>query len=356
MIKQLYRQALGSTLLGMEMSRVFGYSTEYFILGKIASLIPGTRSPKNYSANKDLLNHLRASLFLLLKDDVKNITQHGVPLNVLKPHSPAQHFLRVPRVLWDGIKISKRKKEQATNDFTTQEAKDWFDETPEYFQRNYHFQTDGYLSSESARLYEHQVELLFLGAADPMRRLLLKPLKDKFGAGDGKGLKFLELGAGTGRLTEFVHELYPKAQITSIDVSDPYLKLARSKFTHKSRVEFIRADASDLPFKDSHFDAVFSCFLFHELPSKVTRDVFSESKRVLRDDGFIGLVDSAQLHDDPQINEVLENFPKDFHEPFFLRYIKNPIEGEFLSERVSEDRIQKKIGFLSKCVWVDYNE
>lgn len=41
-------------------------------------------------------------------------------------------------------------------------------EAPDYLKRNYHFHTDGYFSDESARPYEHQVEVLFAGTAGPM--------------------------------------------------------------------------------------------------------------------------------------------------------------------------------------------
>jgi hypothetical protein len=47
---------------------------------------------------------------------------------------------------------------------------------PDYYLQNVHHQTDGYLSDHSAALYDLQVEILFHGAADPMRRRLLKPL------------------------------------------------------------------------------------------------------------------------------------------------------------------------------------
>ena len=47
---------------------------------------------------------------------------------------------------------------------------------PKYFLRNFHYQTDGYLSEKSARLYEFQVETLFSGCAATMRRFSMIPL------------------------------------------------------------------------------------------------------------------------------------------------------------------------------------
>ena len=44
------------------------------------------------------------------------------------------------------------------------------------FHQDFHFQTGGYLSEDSARLYDVQVETLFMGTAGPMRRAALAPL------------------------------------------------------------------------------------------------------------------------------------------------------------------------------------
>ena len=46
---------------------------------------------------------------------------------------------------------------------------------PEYYAQDFHFQTGGYLTEDSARLYDVQVETLFMGAAGPMRRTALAP-------------------------------------------------------------------------------------------------------------------------------------------------------------------------------------
>ena len=37
---------------------------------------------------------------------------------------------------------------------------------PRYFLQNFHYQSGGYLTDESAALYDHQVEVLFVGGAD----------------------------------------------------------------------------------------------------------------------------------------------------------------------------------------------
>ena len=218
---------------------------------------------------------------------------------------------------------------------------------PEYYQRNFHFQTDGYLSNDSADLYEHQVEILFSGSADAMRRLIIPQLKSAY-AGQGEGLHFLEIAGGTGRLTRFMKLAYPKARITVLDLSYPYLKKAQQNLKKFDRLDFVQGAGEDLPFVAEKFDAVYSCFLFHELPLEIRKRVVAESFRVLKAGGWMGLVDSVQKEDTKDFSWALEQFPVDFHEPFYKNYTQNPMEGLLAFRGFTE--LKKDIGFFSKSL------
>ena len=292
---------------------------------------------------------LQQELFGLLSKDCENIQQGVYPLSVLKPESPVAHLMRLPRVLWDGVRIGMRRHRGRTTEFSAA-AGELLDELPRYYRRNFHFQSDGYLSEESAELYEHQVEILFNGSADAMRRLIIAPLRERFGSGDGKGLTFLEIGAGTGRTTRFVSQAFPKARIIATDLSTPYIKVAGRRLSAGyPKVDFLQADGSHLPFQNGQFDAVYSVFLFHELPLEQRREILAESRRVLKDGGFFGFVDSIQKGDKPVFDTLLEDFPKSFHEPFYRNYIENSMEG--LLEEQGFAAVRKDTGFFSKVAW-----
>ena len=47
---------------------------------------------------------------------------------------------------------------------------------PEYYRSTFHFQTDGWMSSWSADVYETATETLFVGGQDAMQRTALVPL------------------------------------------------------------------------------------------------------------------------------------------------------------------------------------
>lgn len=342
-INRAPKTMLRSGIFGFEMLRSMTFLSQNLALFALSEK-PRDRDQKDFAKN---LKMLLADLSELLKKDAQNIADGIYPASVLMTESPKTFLKRYPQILWDAFSVSKRRLLKQAHDFSP-EAHEYLREVPEYFRRNYHFQTGGYLTQKSAELYEHQVEILFSGAADAMRRLLLPPLKSTFPHSQGEGLHFLEVAAGTGRLTRFVKQTFPKAKITVMDVSHPYLKKAQENLAGFTKVGFVQGDAAELPFKEQQFDAVFSCFLFHELPLEVRRQVIAEAHRVLRPGGFFGLVDSVQTNDKLNFEWALKQFPVDFHEPFYKNYLQNPMEGLLLHQGFQN--LQTDIGFFSKAV------
>lgn len=334
-------------------ARSASFTLEYLLLQSLSYLVPSALTggkPKpakneNLPVNWERTHRVRRDLADFLRQDSLKIAQGVYPLSVLYPESPIRHLKRIPQLVADGFAIHRRRMHGRTTEFDPR-AREWLEGLPKYYRRNFHFQSSGYLSRRSAEVYEHQVELLFQGSADAMRRLILPPLRKRFGNTDGEGLRFLEIGAGTGRATRFVHLAFPKARIVAVDLSDPYLHVARKNLAGLSRIDLLQADGARLPFRDSEFDAVFSVFLFHELPRQARVEVLTESHRVLKKNGFIGFVDSLQTGDKALFDPLLEEFPKQFHEPFFRDYISNPMEG--LLKKCKFGALQSATGFSSK--------
>ncbi|MNJ94710.1 Demethylrebeccamycin-D-glucose O-methyltransferase [compost metagenome] len=331
--------------LGYSLARSAHFAAQSFSLPVFELLATG-KVRKKPALEAEKFKFLYTELFHLLQKDSENISKGLYPLEVLKPEKLAKHFLRYPKILFDGYRISKRREENRNKDFD-EDAQELLKDMPEYYQRNFHFQSGGYLTDTSAELYEHQVEILFSGAADAMRRLII-PLMKKVYPGEGEGLHFLEVAAGTGRLTRFMKLAYPKAKITVLDLSYPYLKKAQENLKGFTRLDFIQGKGEDLPFQDGTFDAVYSCFLFHELPLEIRRAAIREGKRVLKPGGCYGFVDALQNEDAKEFSWALQQFPLDFHEPFFKNYVQNPVEG--LLMYAGFENIEKNVGFFSKAL------
>lgn len=333
-------------LLTYAFARSAVYQAESLLGPAIEALVTRKR-PRLLTDDMELFKAARRSMEALLKDDVERIVRGIYPIEVLRPENPIRHVLRIPAMFREGLAIARRRKSHASHEFSEQ-ARDLLSGLPEYYQRNFQFQGDGYLSEHSAELYDHQVDVLFAGTSDAMRRLIIEPMKIHFGGSDGEGLKFLELGAGTGRATQFVRLAFPKAKIVALDLSAPYLKKAQARLMKFPRHDYVEADAAHLPFLDESFDAVYSVFLFHELPREARERVLDESKRVAKSGGFFGLVDSLQKGDVPEFDEALEQFPKDFHEPFYKNYSLHPMENMVVDRGFESP--WRATGFFSKVV------
>ena len=73
----------------------------------------------------------------------------------------------------------------------------------------------------------------------------------------------LDVGCGTGRLTERLVERLPRGRVVGIDQSSNMVRVAREYLEpHGNRIQLVVADASALPFFEQA-DAVFSTATFH---------------------------------------------------------------------------------------------
>ena len=92
----------------------------------------------------------------------------------------------------------------------------------------------------------------------------------------------LETAAGTGVVTEALHNAIPDAVITATDLNPPMLEQAKRRLP-TPRVRFQAADALALPFADCSFDLVVCQFGAMFFPDKVAGA--AEARRVLREGG-----------------------------------------------------------------------
>ncbi|MBI3199611.1 MAG: class I SAM-dependent methyltransferase [Rhodospirillales bacterium] len=201
------------------------------------------------------------------------------------------------------------------------------DGLPDYYRQNFHFQSDGWLSDNSAALYDTQVEVLFTGAADAMRRRALAPITAWLQGRNQREVRGLDVGCGTGRLLASLHGAWPGMKLTGIDLSAPYLEEARRLIGRTARVKLEEAAAEALPFDDASLDLVVSSFLLHELPNQIRMQVLAEVARVLKPGGLVVIVDSLQKGDRPEWDGLLDLFPHYFHEPYYADYVSGSMEA-----------------------------
>ena len=219
---------------------------------------------------------------------------------------------------------------------------------PTYYLQNFHYQTGGWLSEESARLYDTQVEILFGGAADAMRRIALGSLARAIRGTDQRRVKLLDLACGNGRFLRQVLDAFPRIPAIGLDLSPAYCAEARARLAAWPQVEIVNGAAEQAPFEDASFDAVTCVYLFHELPPRVRRVVARELARVLKPGGVFVLADSIQTGDAADLDRMLEYFPVGFHEPYFGSYLSEDMTGLFAE--VGLELEDTELAFLTKVM------
>jgi ubiquinone/menaquinone biosynthesis C-methylase UbiE len=255
----------------------------------------------------------------LFEQDLANVEAGIYPL-------PADHdgslftLLDRSRLFFRDLpEIAERRNRNGTHEVLTEEIRG---RRPDYYLQNFHFQSGGWLTEDSADRYDTQVEVLFKGTANAMRRQALPPLAEAFAGRDQRKLRLIDIGCGTGRFLDFVKQAWPRLPAFGIDLSDAYIAHARRHLRRWSRLNLIVANAEAIPAPDASCDAVTSIFMLHELPPEVRRTVIGEAARVLKPGGRLVLVDSLQLGDEPDYDGMLERFPQRYHEPYFESYAR----------------------------------
>jgi ubiquinone/menaquinone biosynthesis C-methylase UbiE len=218
---------------------------------------------------------------------------------------------------------------------------------PSYYRQNFHYQSGGWFTEESARRYDAQVEALFSGTAGAMRRRGLSLLARHWRGRDHREAKIVDAACGSGAFLKDLKAAFPRAAIAGLDLSEAYLAQARKR----TGAGGVVANVEALPFADSSLDAVTCVYLFHELPPRVRPVVAASLARVLKPGGVLVLVDSVQPSDTPDLARLLEAFPAYFHEPYYGSYAETDLPALFTGaglKLIGEDR-----AFLTKALLLE---
>ncbi len=260
---------------------------------------------------------LYADMAILLQQGLANVEAGIYPL-------PADHdgslltLLHRSRLFFEDLpEIHRRRESSAHSEVLSEGTRG---RRPRYYLQNFHFQSGGWMTYDSAKRYDTQVEVLFNGTANATRRQALPQLREVFAGRDQRKLRLLDIGCGTGRFLDFLKQAWPRLPALGLDMSESYIRHAKRHLRRWSRINLAVGKAELLPVPDESLDAVTSIFLFHELPPKVRRTVFRECARVLKPGRRLVLVDSLQRGDQPDYEGLLELFPQNYHEPYYVSY------------------------------------
>ncbi|NEQ48521.1 MAG: class I SAM-dependent methyltransferase [Leptolyngbya sp. SIO3F4] len=327
--------------------QAFGY-THKTLFSQLREVI----SPLDPGSTSDIpapaLALLKQRLDELIEVDWQDAESGVYPKSLLFDNPWDDFFKYYPMLVFDMPSVWDRSKNKRYQEFDTDISTEGY---PTYYVQNFHHQTDGYLSDMSANLYDLQVELLFNGSADPMRRRILAPLKHHIDGLNVSIPKLLDVACGTGRTLKMIRDSLSQTSLHGVDLSPTYLRKANELLSKEIGVlpQLIQANAESLPYLDNYFDATVSVFLFHELPAEARQMVISECYRVTKPGGVFIICDSIQKLDTPEFASMMENFPAVFHEPYYRHYSTDDIR--FRLESVGFHDVEVSNHFMSKY-WV----
>jgi 2-polyprenyl-3-methyl-5-hydroxy-6-metoxy-1,4-benzoquinol methylase len=110
--------------------------------------------------------------------------------------------------------------------------------------------------------------------------------------------RILDMGASSGHYTMALAEAYPNAEITGIDLSPRMLEHARRVANeHGYAWKLAVRPAEDTGYEAGSFDLVTSFIVFHELPSRIIREILEEAFRLLEPGGDMVMTDVPRYQD-----------------------------------------------------------
>lgn len=326
-------------------ARVAWYAGHYLALNRMRGpLVSPDEKPVSIKGPIPKWQGIVARMRELFVQDWKNIEAglYRAPEGLM---SPADAVTQSLRFFKDARKVDERRLSRRHSEVMSEDLRAHY---PRYYLQNFHYQTDGWFSEKSAKLYDTQVEVLFSGTAGAMRRQALVPLAHALRGRDQRKLHMLEVACGTGGFLAEVASNYPRLNVTGLDLSPAYIAKARAELGRRRNVSLIEANAETMPLEDASQDVVTCIYLFHELPPKVRKVVAAEIARVLKPGGTFILVDALQTGDTPDFDGLLEVFPIGFHEPYFTSYLAEDFGKLFDTQGLTQTSVTP--AFLSKVM------
>ena len=280
-------------------------------------------TPNGERPGPDVVAEVATRFEKLLERDVENVDAGYYPRDLLFGFPLGRYLRKWPLALAEFPRIWWRSRRDAHDELPAGVRRDAY---PSYYLRTFHWQTDGWFSDRSADLYDAEVEFLFGGTADIMRRMSIPPLVESL-RGRSRP-RILDVGCGTGRFLKQLATAVPDARLYGVDLSPYYLRRAHAVAGEDAaELSLVAENAEAMPFPDSYFDAVSCVFMFHELPKRARRKVMSEMARVVRPGGTVVVCDSTQMADSAGLRVVLESFPRTYHEPYYKSYLRDDLAG-----------------------------
>ncbi|WP_026897946.1 class I SAM-dependent methyltransferase [Daejeonella oryzae] len=111
---------------------------------------------------------------------------------------------------------------------------------------------------------------------------------------DLKPSRILDLGCGTGNLTEQILKYYPEAEIDTLDISEDILKESQKRFMAQPNVRHIQADFRHMHLPPGSYDLILSSIAIHHIPDPDKINLYRDIQQALKPNGLFIFADQTR--------------------------------------------------------------
>ena len=192
-----------------QLPRVAWYIGHSFLLRELADATREREEPKakrraHSNSSAPDRKRIYGDMAQLFYQDLANVEAGIYPI-------PADHdgslfaSIRRSRLFFEDLpNIHRRRKRRAYSEILNDNTRG---KRPRYYLQNFHYQSGGWMTDDSAELYDIQVEVLFNGSANAVRRQALPQLHEVFAGRDQRKLRLIDIGCGTGRFLDCLKQV-----------------------------------------------------------------------------------------------------------------------------------------------------
>lgn len=156
--------------------------------------------------------------------------------------------------------------------------------------------------------------------------------------------RILDLGAGTGLLSQKILELYPKAQLTLVDLSEKMLDIARLRFEGLPNVTIKQADFTTFEMEINSYDAIVSSLAIHHLTDDNKRLLYNRIHPALKPDGLF--VNAEQILAD---NDFMQNL---YHKQWCNKIEHSTLSRQEINASYERIKLDKRATISAQLNWL----
>jgi tRNA (cmo5U34)-methyltransferase len=174
----------------------------------------------------------------------------------------------------------------------------------------------------------------------------------------GDSFEAMDLGAGTGLLSQFVIASFPNAHITLVDIAEQMLEQAKKRLNaYGDQMSFRVSDYAAEKLSDSpaRYDLILSALSIHHLSSQEKRQLFIKIFSALKDGGLFINADQV-LGDTPEIEDLyMKNWWSRVRNTSLTEKDLEAAKGRILADKkdslVHQLQWLKEAGFIQANCW-----